>query len=154
MSLDMLQGKDLVLEYASDGTGTAYDKVIAGVQTRTNPVNNPTTDTTNQASTGLFAENAFNGYKTTSISGSGVCDKRVGAALESFYLLAEIAASADPTAFLRLADDPSSPAYEAKGRWIMDTFTITSEQQGIATFDFSLTPCDSIEVNVTKPTFP
>lgn len=125
-----LQGRTLILEIFDGGVF----KVIGGINTKEFTRDNPVSDATNQATTGNETESEYVGYSTVTLSGSGVVDKRSGAALIAYKTLATIANSSDPSARFRLSDELESH----DGTFQITSFGKTADEQDLINFSISL----------------
>ena len=125
-----IQGRTLLLEIYDGGVF----KEIGGINTKEFTRDNPVSDVTNQATTGNETEALYVGYSTVTLSGSGVVDKRSGAALIAYKTLATIANSSDPTARFRLTDELETH----DGTFNITSFGKTADEQDVINFSISL----------------
>lgn len=130
MSHNNIQGRTLLLEIFDGG---AF-KVIGGINTKEFTRDNPVSDATSQSTTGNETESEYVGYSTVTLSGSGVVDKRSGAALIAYKTLATIANSSDPSARFRLSDELESH----DGTFQITSFGKTADEQDLINFSISL----------------
>lgn len=130
MAHNNIQGRTLLLEIFDGGVF----KEIGGINTKEFTRDNPISDTTSQSTTGNETESEYVGYSTVTLSGSGVVDKRSGAALIAYKTLATIANSSDPTARFRLSDELETH----DGTFNITSFGKTADEQDIVNFSISL----------------
>lgn len=130
MAHNNIQGRTLLLEIFDGGVF----KEIGGINTKEFTRDNPVSDTTSQSTTGNETESEYVGYSTVTLSGSGVVDKRSGAALIAYKTLATIANSSDPTARFRLSDELETH----DGTFNITSFGKTADEQDIVNFSISL----------------
>jgi len=86
MACETISGKLYRLEVSYDA-GTTY-KYIGGLNSRGISFDRPVTDTTSQSTnpdgTGKFTASCISGYKTATISGSGLVDETTAANIEAY----------------------------------------------------------------------
>ena len=148
-------GRAIVLMMSLDD-GATY-KVLGGVQQRDITTDDPSSDVTNSATSGNYAENEANGYKTVTLSASGVIDNRVDADLystwEAFKAFYD-AGCCGKIPFKAVeydCDGNETGRYSMEGNYHVNNVGLSAEQQGKASWTLSAVSSGNVSFAIAPP---
>ena len=151
-------GKNFAL-FVSEDDGTTFLK-IGGFNSKSFNIDNQTTDVTSSSTQSEFTENAFNGYSTMTISGSGFLDSRIDGSVVGAtpYDLLETATTGDRSLYLGFTETGGG-SINVEGLFFIQNFSIEAPENGKPTFNATFIPeCagsgNEVSITLTPPTAP